>query len=127
MTPKESSEKFQPRMVASFSKPQLESVGSWLRRELLDSGVLDHGQTSTQVIDKALEEKKLDEKGKVMDAKSRNRIIYGLATINILRKEGVRLDQIIGTIQVWQGTPDENKLEVRYATTQPRNFGLRRH
>ena len=127
MERKGSSEKFQPRMVASFSRPQMESVGSWLKRVVLDRQVLDHGITFTEAFDRIFETEKLDEKGKTMDEKSRNRLRYGLATINILHKEGMRLSQIIGTIQVWQTTPDENKLEIRYDTIQPRNFGLRRY
>ena len=119
MERKGNSEKFQPRMVASFSKPQMESVAAWLTKEVLNSGT-----TNGRTFDSALETVELDEKGKTMNEKSRKRLTYGLATINILHKEGMRLNQIIGTIQVWQRTPDENKLEILYDTIQPRSFGL---
>ena len=110
---------FQPHIVASFTKPQMESVAAWLTREVLTNG---------RTFDSALETVELDEKGKVMNEKNRNRLRYGLSTINILYKEGVRLDQIRGTIQVWQKTPDENKLEIDYAiqtvpsATEPHGF-----
>ncbi len=126
MERKGNSEKFQPRMVASFSRRQIESVGVWLGRTYLDrkAKALDHGITSAEAFDRALETTKLDEKGKIMDEKSSKRLTYGLATINILLKEDVRFDQIIGTIQVWQVTPDEDKLEIRFDRTHPsRNYG----
>ncbi len=121
MERKGSSEKFQPRIVASFNMPQMIQVATWLKREVLNSGT-----TNQRIFDSVLETVELDEKGKVMDEKSRKRLTYGFATINILHKKGVRLDQVIGTIQVWQVTPDEDKLEIRYRQAQPRNFGLRR-
>ena len=120
-------EQSQPRIVASFSKPQIESVGAWMRRVYRDRKAQNHDITFEEAFYTALKTEDLDEKGKIMNNKSRKRLRYGLATINILRKEDVRLDQIIGTIQVWQATPDENALEVRYDTIQRRNFGLRRY
>ncbi len=111
------SEKFQPIMVASFNRPQIESVATWL---VLNS--ITNGRT----FESALETVGLDEKGKVMDVKSKKRLRYG-ETINILYRKGVRINQIAGIIQVWQTTPDDNKLEFRYDTIQPRNFGLTRH
>ena len=120
MERKGSREKFQPRMVASFSSPQIDSVAAWLKREVLDSTI--YGRTFYG----ALQTVKLDEKGRVMDEKSRKRLTYGRDTINMLHEEGVKINQIAGTIQVWQTTPDEHKIELRYAR-QPRNFGQRRY
>ena len=92
-----------------------------------EKNVTQTGSSFTQDFLRDVETAEFDEKGKKMDGKAKNRLIYGLATINILHKERMQLNQIIGTIQVWQTTPDENKLEIRYDTIQPRNFGLRRY
>lgn len=121
MTTESERKKFQPRMVASFSKPQIESVAAWLSREVHNSTA--NGST----FDSVLETVGLDEKGKVMDEKSRRRITYGLATINILQKEGVRINQIAGIIQVWQITPDEDTIEIRVDPIHARSMGLRKY
>ena len=119
------SEKPQPRMVTSFNKTQLESVQNWLANNV----DLSEASSFLRNFIRALDAVKLDEKGKQMDDKARDRLRYGLAVINILRKEGVRPDSVVGVIQVWQGTtPDENKLEIRYdykrSNSEPR---LRRY
>ena len=122
MEKKTGSEKFQPRMVASFSKIQLLYVFLWSEKNVTQTG-----PSFTQDFLRVLETAELDEKGKSMNGKAKNRLKYGEKAISALLSHGHHLDQIQGLVTVWQATPDEDKVEIRYDTIQPRNFGLRRY
>jgi hypothetical protein len=119
--------KFQPRMVASFSKTQLMSVATWFNENAQD--FIQGKSTFTEASNNALKTVQIDEKGKVMNEEARKRLGYGIKVLGMLLVEETYFDftEIQGRVQVWQTTPDENKLEIRYNTIQRRNFGQRRY
>lgn len=114
--PEKSAEKFNPRMVASFNKYQIINVDDWA-----GNSVVQTSESFTRDSLKYLQTAKFDEKGKPMDEKSRRRLKYGIQVLGIMIIEGVDLDKIQGVVQVWQTTPDESKVEVRWTgLSQPR-------
>jgi len=104
--------KFQPYMVASFTKTQIKSIEAWVRNNV----VLTEGQNYLQTFSRALRAAGVDEKGKVMDEKSRKRIKYGMLAISELHKKQQDLDRVEGSIKVWQIRPGEDNLSVRFET-----------
>jgi len=123
MVRKESSENFQPRMVASFSKPQLLSVFMWTHKNVTQT---DLGFTQDFLRD--VETAEFDEKGKKMDERAKSRLKYGEKVIRDLLEHGRHLDQVQGIIQVWQLTPDEDKVQIRWGSIKnSSNFEHRRY
>lgn len=116
MERKSGTEKFKPLMVAAFSKGQLRQVNEWAWK-------------NTQAIEgslnflKALEIIELDEKGKSMNEKSRNRLNYAIKAIKQLADDRCRLHQIQGPVIVWQTGPDGG-LGLEYVPIKP-GFNLR--
>jgi len=119
--------KFQPRMVASFSKTQLMSVVTWVRENAPD--FIEGKLTFIEASNSVLKTVQIDEKGKVMNEKARKSLGYGIEVLGTLLVKETYFDftKIQGRVQVWQTTSDENKLEIRYNTIQRRNFGQRRY
>lgn len=115
MTSKESSEKFQPRMVVSFSKAQLLDVYSWLT-----TNVTQTGSSYTKDYLKAIEVAELDENGEKMDEEGKKRLRHGItAVLGLTRnRENVNPREVL-QVELWQNTPDERKLEMKF-TTGPR-------
>lgn len=104
------SEKFQPYMVASFTKIQLRSVEAWVRNNVC----LTEGSNNLLAFSIALRVAEVDEKGKVMDDKSRKRIKYGMLVISELHRKEQDIDRVQGPIAVWKMTRDGDDIEVRY-------------
>lgn len=109
MERKGSSEKFQPRMVASFSKIQLLNVFLWSEKNVTQTG-----PSFTQDFLRVLETAELDEKGESMNEKAKNRLKYGEKVISDLLSHGHHLDQIQGLVTVWQLAPDGKDVEIRW-------------
>lgn len=109
MTSKESSEKFQPKMVASFDRSQLINFFEWGRRNKV---------TGKPALDRVLQTVGIDEDGNIMDETDRKRLRYGIAAVSglIIRKQNV--NEVL-QVQMWQETPDEDKLTMR-VTIGPR-------
>lgn len=105
-------ERFQPRIVASFSKIQLLKIYLWSKKNVTQTGL-----SFTRDFLKTVETVEFDERGKKMDGKAKNRLIYGEKVISDLLNYGHQLDQIQGVVTVWQLTPDKDKLEVRWKLT----------
>jgi len=116
--------KFQQHIVASFTKPQIQNIEAWVRNNV----VLTEGSNYLQTFSRALKAAGVDEKGKVMDGKSRKRIKYGMLVISELHKRKQDLDQVEGPIKVWKVSPEEDNLSVRFelkkSRRNPRNNRL---
>ncbi len=97
-------------MVASFTKTQIRSVETWVKNNV----VLTEGSNSLQAFSRALRVAEVDEKGKVMDEKSRTRIRYGMRAISELHKRNQDLDRVQGSVAVWQVGSGEGSLSVRF-------------
>jgi len=113
MVQERESKKFQPRMVASFNRVQLMSVVMWVRANVPD--FIEGQSTFTEACNNALKTVQIDEKGKEMNEKARKRLGYGIKVLDTLlvRKTYFNFSGIQGRVQVWQMTPDEDKIEVR--------------
>jgi len=107
MERKVNSEKFQPIISASFNRFQLEQVLLWVQH---------NNVTTNSSFVHALKTLPLDEKGKPMNEKSKNRLSCGVSTLIVMEKEGQDLSRV-RNIQVWS-TPDKNKLDIRWDETQ---------
>ena len=107
MERKAGSEKFQPRMVASFNRFQLEQVLLWVQH---------NNVTTNSSFAHALKTLPLDEKGKPMNEKSKNRLSCGVSAAIAMEKEGGDLSRV-RNIQVWS-TPDKNKLDIHWDEIQ---------
>lgn len=114
----------QPRMLASFSKPQLVSVVTWFNENAPD--FIEGKSTFAEAASSALERLRIDE---VMNEKTRQRLGYGIKVIGtfLARETYFDFSKIQGRVQVWQNTPDKNKLEIRVDTTKPNYFRQIRH
>lgn len=104
------SKKFQPHMAASFTKPQIQNIEAWVRNNV----TFTDGSNYLQTFSRALRAAEVDEKGKVMDDKSRIRIKYGMLVISELHKRKQNIDRVQGSIAVWQIRPGEDNLSVRF-------------
>lgn len=96
------SEKFQPRMVASFDKGQLIRVFAWGRK---------NNVTGKDVLDRALETAEVDEEGTIMDEAGRKRLRYGVVAVSGLINVKQNVNEVL-RVQMWQDTPNESKLRM---------------
>lgn len=110
MERKGSAEKFQPHMVASFTKIQIQRIEAWKRNNV----VLTEGSNYLQAFNRALRAAEVDEKGKVMNEKSRIRIRYGMLVISESHRKKQDFDRVQGSVKVWQIGPGEDNLSVRF-------------
>ena len=101
--------KFSPHMVASFNASQLIAVASWVHNNVKQTE-LSFNENFLMAIQTA----ELDEKGKKMDENAKKRLGYGVKVLGtlLLRKEHIHGLQ--GAVQVWQTTPNEKKIELRW-------------
>lgn len=76
--------------------------------------VRTEGSNNLQAFSRALKVAEVDEKGKVMDEKSRKRIRYGMLVISELHRKEQDIDRVQGPIAVWQMTHDGDDVKVRY-------------
>ena len=90
MEQKGNSEKFQPHMVASFTKTQIQSIEAWVRNNVVPTEGLNYLQTFSRALIAA----EVDNKGKVMEEKSRKRIKYGMLVISELHRGKQDLDGV---------------------------------
>src|SRR3989344_2152541 len=102
MSPKESSEKFQPIMRAFFDVPQLRKIFAW--------GI--NNNIGRIPLDSALETAGVDEDGNKMNDESKIRLKYGVTALKELIKNKISPDQVIN-VQVWQETPDDRHVAVK--------------
>ena len=110
MAQERESGKFQPHIVASFTRFQIQNIEAWVRNNV----VRTEGGDYLQTFDRALRVAKVDEKGKLMDEKSRRRIKYGMLVISKLHKTKQDPDRVQGSIKVKQVGPGEDDLSVRF-------------
>ena len=102
--------KFQQYTVASFTRLQIQNIEAWVRNNVVPTG----GSNYLQTFSRALKEAVVDDKGKVMEEKSRKRIKYGMLVISELHKRKQDLDQVQFPIAVRQVGQEEDNLSVRF-------------
>ena len=111
MEQKGASENFQPKMLAFFDRRQLIKVLEWGRK---------NNVTSKKALDRTLEFARYDERDKIMDDAGRKRLRCGFAVINVLLRNNKSLGNLLQA-QVWQETPDENEVKIRFVPRGAQN------
>ena len=108
MAQERESGKFQQHIVASFTRFQIQNIEAWVRNNVVPT----EGWNYLQTFDRALRVAKVDEKGKLMNEKSRRRIKYGMLVISELHKTKQDPDRVQCSIKVKQVGPGEDDLSV---------------
>lgn len=100
-------EQFQSTRVASFSRGELDIVGIWMAKNVhFVQGDFE------KAFKKALETARND-KGEVMDERTKRRLIYAKTAIGTLIAKNQDFKKIQGRVEVWQMTPNGDELEIR--------------
>lgn len=95
---------FQRIIVASFTKGQLQRVIMWYRANVNFQDGRDFGA----IVDEALVKAELDEQGKAMTEKAKNRIRYGGTIITNAMASGIDMNNVTGEIKLWQVKADQS-------------------
>ncbi|MBF8250291.1 MAG: hypothetical protein HW400_892 [Candidatus Levybacteria bacterium] len=101
--------KFSPHMVASFNDTQLMAVVSWAHINIRQTGL-----SFTKDFLRTVQTAGIDEKGKKMDEKARKRLGYGILVLGGLLARGEKMHGLRGSVQVWQTSPNEEEIELRW-------------
>lgn len=103
-------ERFQSRTVASFSAPQLERILHWTQGNGVNS---NDGFTYQRQFRKFVESSDVDEKGRPIDERGKNRLLIAARVLSKMVNHSKVFEGIRGDIQVWQISPDPQRLEAR--------------
>ena len=113
-------EKFQPKTLAQFSVHQMEQVMMWAHNNGVTEAIRDQGIRFTDAFYKTVETAQLDERGKPMNERGRERLRLALTVLARLTGGKEEFKDIIGPITVWQVTPNPNEVEVRWTIKDTR-------
>lgn len=112
-------ERFQPRTLASFNKHQIEQVFLWAHRNDVTKAK-DSGQTFVDAFSQAIQTAELDEKGKPMNERGRERLQLASKVFVAFGKNQVDFVDLKGDVTVWQISKDPERIEVRWNVADPR-------
>ncbi len=112
-------ERFQPRTLASFSVHQMEQVMLWAHDNGVTEAMKEQGLRFSEAFNTALDIAQMDEKGKLMGEKGRNRLKLALTALARVAERQADFKGIQGDISVWS-TPDPETFEVRWKITDSR-------